>query len=173
MGCPPRHFSVFVEWLTSQAWLLLYAPCLSDTFLQPLWKAAWSPQRLFHCLKSLRDKTHVCLSPKTPLFMLGVSLWLWAADFTLNVTLSEKHSSTILSISRLCLPARSVSFNISTSLFGGFFSLFKWGEKDKKNLWSDFQTFLLNLKHAQSADLKGGFSKFHCQDSEPGLTRST
>lgn len=64
--------------------------------------------------------------------MLGVSFWLWKADFTLNVTLSEKHSSTILSISYLCLPARSVSFHISTSLFGGFYFPFLNGLKKKK-----------------------------------------
>lgn len=110
-------------------------PVLSDTFLQPLCEAHLIPQRLFDCLKSLHDKTHVCLlSPKTPLFMPGVSFCLSKADFTLNVTLSEKHSSTILSISYLCLPARSVSFNISTSLFGGFYFPFLNGLKKKEPL---------------------------------------
>lgn len=133
------------------------------------------PQRLFDCLKSLHDKTHVCLlSLKTLLFMPGVSFCLWKADFTLNVTLSEKHSSTILSIPYLCLPARSVSFNISTSLFGGFYFPFLNGlKKEKKNLWSDIKTFLLNVKHAQSAGVTGGFSKFHHRDKKPGLAWST
>lgn len=106
--------------------------------------------------------------------MLGVSFWLWKADFTLNVTLSEKHSSTILSISYLCLPARSVSFHISTSLFGGFYFPFLNGLKKKKNnLWSDIKTSLLNVRHAQSAGLTGGFSKFHREGKKPGLTWST
>lgn len=117
-----HHFHFFVEWLIFHPLLLLWMPSLSGTFLQPLWKARLIPGDSFTVWKAFMITPMSASSPWNTSFYLKCSFCLWKASLALNVTLSEKHSSTILS--NPSLPALSVSFNSSTSSFGSPFSSF-------------------------------------------------
>lgn len=149
-------------------------PAYQTLFCNLSGRPAWSPKDSLTVWKAFM------IRPMSGSFPQNTSFYAWSVFLALKGWLHLKcHSlwkalinNPIYLISMSASSLRLIS-HLHFFIWRLLFPVSKWPQKKKNNLWSDIKTSLLNVKHAQSAGLTGGFSKFHREGKKPGLTWST